>query len=100
MGSASCQQESVPGVGNIGSRSVRAIEKPATKIERTLTKYVRDAGLSREYAVRAHRSEPASPLEPNQRQNGTQQDHRKAAGVAPLPRQFRHELEIHAIDAG
>jgi hypothetical protein len=45
-------------------------------------------------------SEPSSPFEPGNRHNGAQQDYREAEGVSPLPRQFGHELEVHAIDAG
>src|SRR5438874_2198907 len=31
---------------------------------------------------------------------GTQQNHRETEGISPLPCQFGHELEVHAIDAG
>src|SRR5437764_12006459 len=45
-------------------------------------------------------SEPAAPLEPDQRNDRAEHDHRDAERIAPGPAQFRHELEIHAVDAG
>ena len=48
----------------------------------------------------ARPSEPAPPFEPDQRNDRAEHDHCDAERIAPRPVQFRHELEIHAVDAG
>src|ERR1041384_1281229 len=45
-------------------------------------------------------SKPPAPLEPDDRQHRAEHDHGKPERIAPGPVQLRHELEVHAVDAG
>src|SRR5207253_718242 len=44
--------------------------------------------------------EPAAPLEPDERNDRAERDHDEAEGITPRPVQLRHDLEIHAVNAG
>jgi hypothetical protein len=51
-------------------------------------------------AVQQTTLNPATPFKQYERHERTEQDKSEAEGITPLPSQFGHELEVHAVDAG